>query len=50
VNAITREFENTLQLGANQSFQIDVRELPGSRIYVVKISIVQIINNRSLSE
>ena len=50
VNAITREFENTLQLGANQSFQIDVRELPGSRIYVVKISIVQNINDRSLSE
>lgn len=50
VNAITREFENTLRLGPNQSFQIDVRELPGSRVYVVKISIVEHINDRSLSE
>ena len=39
VNAITREFEKRLSLPPSQTLNWDVRELPGSVVYVVKSTI-----------
>ena len=39
MNAITREFEQRLALPSSQTLDWDIRELPGSIVYVVKLTI-----------